>query len=84
MKHNRPHLFLEVADLLLRNAILEVGVDSTIGEPLMLLLTILDEAFVRKSTIVSMIVMNVDAHVLGHALEAVLGLDGLGTGDGPL
>ena len=49
----------------------------------MLILAILDEAFIRESTIVGMIVMNADSHVLGHALEAVLCLDGLGTGDGP-
>ena len=84
MEHHRPCLFLEVADLLLHNAILEVGVDSAVGEPLTLLLTILDEAFIRESTIVGMIVMNVDTHVLCHSLEAVLGLDSLSTGDGPL
>ena len=77
MEHHRPCLFLEVTDLLLCNAILEVGVDSAIGEPLTLLLTLLDEAFIHESTIVGMIVMNADTHVLSHVLEAVLGLDWL-------
>ena len=84
MEHHHLHLFMEVADLLLRIAILEVGIDSAICDPLMLLMAILDEAFAHESAIVGMVVTNVDTHVLSHTLEAVLGLDSLGTGDSPL
>ena len=56
MEHHRPCLRLEVTDLLLCNAILEVHVDPAIGESLMLSLTVFNEAFVCEPTIVSSVV----------------------------
>ena len=40
----------------LRNAILKVGIDPTVGQALLLLMTISNEGIVSKSSIVSMIV----------------------------
>ena len=71
-------------DLLLRNAILEVHIDPAIGESLMLPLTVFNEAFARELTIVSMIMVNMNSHILSKVLKAVLYLNGLSTGDGPL
>ena len=50
----------------------------------MLTLVVLNEALICVPTIVGMIVVNVDSHVLSKVLEAVLGLNGFSTGDGPL
>ena len=71
-------------DLLLCNAILEVRINSAIGESLMLLLAVLNEVLVHEPTIVSMIVVNTNSHIHSKVLEAVLCLNGLRPGDGPL
>ena len=71
-------------DLLLCDTVLEVWIDSTISESLMLTLAVLNEALIHELTIVGMIVVNVDSHVLSKALEAVLGLNSFGAGDGLL
>ena len=57
-------LLLEVPDLLLWHYILKVGINSTVSEHLILLLTVVDKAFVSKAAIVCMIMFN------PHSLEA--------------
>ena len=50
----------------------------------MLILAVFNEAFIHEPTIVSMIMVNVNSHVLSKMLVAVLGLNGLSAGDGLL
>ncbi len=66
----------EISNGFLRNAILEVGIDPTEGESLSLSTTAVLEDIVCKSSIIAVIVEDVDAVVLGEVLEGLLGICG--------
>ncbi len=67
----------EVADCVLGNPILEMGVHATKGELLAALLARLLEGVVRKSSVVAVIMQNFYAVFGSKLFERVLGLEGL-------
>ena len=67
----------DVSNCSFSNAILEMGIDSTEGDPLSALLTVLQEQVVSKMTIVTMIMLDANAVLPGKSLKGTLGLNGL-------
>ena len=67
----------EVADGLLGNPILEMGVDAAEGESLLGHLTCCLEIVVCKTAIVTVIMLDANAVLLGKSLKGMLGFDGL-------
>jgi hypothetical protein len=61
--------FLEVPDVLFCNAILEMGIDPTEGETLPLCTAAVLEGVVCKSSIVAVVVEDMDAMLLSKVLE---------------
>ena len=55
LEHGNPGLLLQVPDMAVRYAILEVGVDPTVQQALSLCLTIGNERIVSKPTVVRVI-----------------------------
>jgi hypothetical protein len=68
-----PCTLTEVPDGLFCNAVLEVGVDPTKGEPLPLGTAAVLEGVVCKSSIVAMVVEDADAVMLGKVLKGLFG-----------
>ncbi len=64
---------LKVPDGLFCNAILEVGVDTTEGELLPLCTAAVLEGVVCKSSVVALVVEDVDATLLGKVFEGLFG-----------
>jgi hypothetical protein len=63
---------VEVADSLLRNAILEVGIDPTKGKLLSFCTATVLEGVVHEASIVAVVVEDADAMLLGKVLERTL------------
>jgi hypothetical protein len=70
-------LLSDVTDGQFCNAILVVRIDSTLGDPLVILLTMLKEQVVRKSSVVTMVVLDSYSMVSRKAFKCFLGLKGL-------
>ena len=68
----------QVANCVLCNSILKMGLHAAKGELLSLVLACLFEGIVRKSPIVAMMVQNFNAVVSGDLLEGTFGLDCFG------
>jgi hypothetical protein len=69
MEELLPRALADVADSLLCNAILEVGIDTTKGKSLSLCTATLLECIVRKASIFAVVVKDVDAMLLGEVLK---------------
>ncbi len=65
--------FSEVPDGLFCNAILEMSIDSTEGETLPLCTAAVLEGIVCKSSIIAVVVEDMDAVLLGKVLKGLLG-----------
>ncbi len=66
----------EISNGFLRNAILEVGIDTTEGELLSLSTAAVLEGIVCKLSVVAMIMKDADAVLLGKVLKGLLGVHG--------
>jgi hypothetical protein len=72
MEELLPCTLAEVPDGLLRDAILEMGVDPAKGKTLSLGTAAVLESIVRGSSVVTMVVEDADAVLLGEVLERAL------------
>jgi hypothetical protein len=70
-----PHALAEVMDGLLRNAILEVGIDPAKGKMLSLGAVTILESVVHEMSIVTMVMEDADAMLLGEMLKCALSFD---------
>ncbi len=70
-----PSYLGDISDGSLSQAILEVGIDPTVGESLLPLGAMVDERIVVKASIVSMVVINGDKMVGGELFKSLLCLD---------
>ncbi len=77
MEELLPHTLPEISDSFLYNAILEVGIDPTEGESLSFGAAAVLEGVVCKTSIVTVVVEDADAMLLGEVLEGLLGFHGL-------
>ena len=68
--------FSDVPDGSLRQAVLEVGIDPTIGESLLPRGAVVNEGVVGEAAIVGVIMFDVDEMVGGELFECEFGLDG--------
>ncbi len=71
-----PRTLPEISDGFLCNAILEVGIDPTEGELLSFCTAAVLEGVVWKSSVVTVVVEDADALLLGKVLEGLLGIHG--------
>ena len=69
-------LLLEVPDSLLSHPVLKVGIDPTVGDRLSALCNVINKPFVRKSTIVSVVVSYCHSPRFAKFLKRDLALDG--------
>jgi hypothetical protein len=77
MEELLPCPLREVADGLLSNAILEVGIDPAEGKFLLLCLHCHAKFIVRKAAIVAMVVLDLHAMLGGKEFKSKLGIKGL-------
>ncbi len=68
-----PCAFQEVLDGLLGNAILKVGIDPTEGELLLCVVACLSEGIVAKTSIVTMLIEDLDSMFCSVLLKGKLG-----------
>ena len=80
MQELLPPNFGNVSDGSFSQAILEMGIDPTVGESLLLLGAMVDERIVGEASIVGMVVFNGDKMVGGKLFESLLCLDCFITG----
>jgi hypothetical protein len=80
MEELLPCPLREVADGLLSDAILEVGIGPAEGKLLLLCLTCRAKFVVRKAAIVAMVVLDLHAVLGGKAFKSALGIEGLQEG----
>ncbi len=73
MEELLPCTFAEVPDGFFRNAVLEVGIDPTKGETLPLCTAAVLEGVVHDLSIVTVVVKDADAVLLGEVFECALG-----------
>ncbi len=77
MEELLPCTLLDVPDGLFCNAVLEMGIDSTEGETLPLCTAAAFEGVVCKSSIVAVVVEDMDAMLLGKVLKGSFCFNGL-------
>ena len=65
-------LLLEVPDLLICHTILKMGINSTVCEGLILILTVVDKDFVSKTAVVSMVMLNPHSLESGKSFKSLL------------
>ena len=75
-------LFLKVTDTFFGDAILEMGIDATVGDGLPLQRDICQEGIISKSTIVTVVVQYCETPIFAEGFESTLGLDCFSRGDG--
>jgi hypothetical protein len=75
MEELLPCTLLEVPDGLFRDAVFEMGVDSTEGETLPLCTAAVLEGIVCKLSIVAVVVEDTDAVLLGKVLKGLFGFN---------
>ena len=67
--------FGDVSDGSFSQAVLEVGIDPTVGESLLPLKAVADEHIVSEAAIVGMVVLDGDKMIGGKLFESLLCLD---------
>ncbi len=75
MQELHPSNFGDVSDGSFSQAVLEVGIDPTVGESLLPLGAVVDECIVGKASIVGMVVFLGDKMVGGELFESLFCLD---------
>ncbi len=70
-----PSYLSDISDGSFSQAVLEVGIDPTVGESLLPLGAMVDERIVGEASIVSVVVFNGDKMVGGELFESLLCLD---------
>ncbi len=74
MEELLPHALAETAESLLRNAVLEVSIDTTKGKALSLCTATVLEGVVRKASIVTVVVEDADAMLLRGVIKCMLSI----------
>jgi len=78
MEKGLPGRLGNVTNSFLSNAILEVRIDTTLGNALVLGLTCCNETFVCKSSIVTMVLLDIHPVIMCKMFKCLLGLHNFG------